>query len=109
MSRAAGAFDDVPGIGILGIAASVALGLAAGEPPGEVAASTAGSVIGGELGAAAGALVCGAGVATGPGDLAICPLAIGAGVIIGGYLGGLAGDWAYRSATTRSIAPWSWI
>jgi RHS repeat-associated protein len=79
-------------LGPAGIVGSVGLQAANHVPAGQIALNTGGSLGGAALGEGAAAFACGAGLATGPGDLAICPVAIFVAAVGGGVLGGWAGD-----------------
>jgi RHS repeat-associated protein len=108
-ARLSRAFEDVPGIGIASIGASVVLGALAGESPEEIFGATAGGFIGGIFGAALiGGAGCAVGVLTGPAEPFVCGGSLLVGAAIGGYFGGLAGGWLGRSVHQGSWAPWSW-
>jgi hypothetical protein len=107
-SRLARGLEDVPGLGEGTIIVSFTLGLASGMSPAEVAGGTLGGLIGGLAGAGAAALVCLAGLGTAAGDLVICPAAVIALPVAGGYFGGLGGEAAGRRIATGKWE-WSWI
>jgi RHS repeat-associated protein len=108
-ARLSRAFEDIPGIGIASIGASVIFGALAGESPEEIIGGTIGGVIGGAFGAAViGGAGCALGTLTGPGEPIVCGASLIVGAAIGGYFGGLAGGWLGRSVHQGSWAPWSW-
>jgi RHS repeat-associated protein len=110
VARASRAFEDIPGLGEIAIAASILLGIAAGQSPLEIAGGTIGGVVGGVIGGAViGGIGCSLGAATTIGDAVICPASIVVGTVVGGYLGGLAGSWVGKSISNGKLAPWSWF
>jgi len=110
VSKLSRAFEDVPGLGEISIAASIGFGALAGESPMEIAGGTIGGVVGGVVGGAlVGTVGCALGALTTIGDALICPASIAVGAVAGGYLGGLAGAWLGKSANQGSWAPWSWV